>query len=107
MSIEGINTKSARNTAIGWFAGLAYFNWFASDSEPLSIIADFLLVVIGAPAACMVIGVGVALLASLVTKLWTGRVDGSPHAYASGALISPVLAFFAAEPAIQVVFGMV
>jgi hypothetical protein len=107
MSIERINTKSARNTAIGWFAGLAYFNWFASDSEPLSTIADFFLVVIGAPAACMVIGLGVALLAGMVTKLWTGRVDGSPDAYAWGAMISPVLAFFAAEPAILAVSGMV
>lgn len=103
LTIEQINTKAATYTIVGWFAGLAYYNWFAKSPVHVSFIGHVVLVVVGLFAASIVIGMGVALLFGLITKLVTGRADGSPHGYAWGAFVSPVIAFFAAEPAIRLV----
>lgn len=32
LKVEAINSYSAALTIIGWFAGLAYYNWFASHT---------------------------------------------------------------------------
>lgn len=93
LSIENTNTKAAKYTIVGWLAGLAYFNWFASESVHVSWIGHFILVVVGMLAASVVIGGGVALVFGLLTKALTGRMNGSPDLYASGVFISPVIAF--------------
>jgi large-conductance mechanosensitive channel len=103
LSVEQINTKASKFTIAGWFAGLAYFNWFSSTAVHVSWVGHAILVIVGMFAASIIIGMGVALIMGLITKIATGRTDGSPHVYAWGAFISPVIAFFAAEPTIRLV----
>lgn len=103
LSVEQINTKAAKFTILGWFAGLAYFNWFSSTAVHVSLVGHAILVVVGMFAASIIIGMGLALIVGLITKAVTGNSLGSPHGYAWGAFISPVIAFFAAEPAIRLV----
>lgn len=106
LSIEAINTKSAKYTIVGWFAGLAYYNWFASHPVHVSFIGHVILVVGGMFAASIIIGMGVALIMGLITKLATGSIGGSIHGYSWGVFIAPVLAFFAADLAIRIVSGL-
>lgn len=103
LSVEQINTKTAKFTIFGWFAGLAYFNWFSSTAVHVSLIGHAILVVVGMFAASIIIGMGIALILGLITKAATGSTLGSPHGYAWGAFISPIMAFFATEPAIRLV----
>lgn len=88
-------------TIAGWLAGLAYYNWFSTTAVQLPIWQHILLVVVGMFAAAIVIGAGMALLAAVLTKVITGRHDGSINAFAWAAFIGPVLAFFAAKYALQ------
>ena len=97
MNIDRVNTIASKWTIFGWFAGLAYFNWFASDGASFSWWAHALFIIVGMFAASIIIGGGVALLFAGLTKILTGRSDGSIHGFAWGAFISPVLAFFAAK----------
>jgi len=88
-------------TIAGWFAGLTHYNWFSSTAVHLPLWQHILLVVVGMFAASIVIGGGMALLAGGLTKVITGRSDGSVQAFAWAAFISPVLAFFAAKYVLQ------
>lgn len=101
MDVDSVNGKAAKMTIAGWFAGLAYYSWFSNTAAPLPIWQHALLAVVGAFAASIIIGAGMAMLAGGVTKLITGRSDGSIHAFAWAAFISPVLAFFAAKYVLQ------
>lgn len=97
IDIDTVNTFAAKTTIGGWFVGLAYYNWFASAPPHLAIWIHAILVVGGLFASSILIGGGMALLMGGLTKILTGRVDGSPHAFSWGAFISPVIAFFAAK----------
>lgn len=96
LSIERVNTYAAKYTIAGWLTGLAYYSWFSSSAPPLSVGWHALLIVGGMFASSIVIGGGVSLILALVTKLVTGKSDGSSDFFAWGAFISPVLAFLAA-----------
>jgi hypothetical protein len=100
--INVINTYAAKHTIVGWFVGLAYYNWFASAPYHAPFWALVVLVVGGMFAAAIIIGGGMALLAALLTRAVTGHAEGSPDFFAWAAFISPVLAFFAAKYALQV-----
>lgn len=97
MDVDSVNSKAAKMTIVGWFAGLAYYNWFSSAAAHLPWWQHALLIIVGMFAAAIVIGAGMALLAAALTKVITGRSDGSINAFAWAAFISPVLAFFAAK----------
>lgn len=97
LSVEQINTKAAKFTIFGWLVGLAYFNWFSSAAAHVSLVGHAILVIVGMFAASIIIGMGIALIMGLVTKAATGSTVGSPHGYAWGAFVSPVIAFFAAD----------
>lgn len=101
--VAQINTKAAKYSIAAWFVGLAYFNWFSSTATHVSIAGHIILVVVGMFAASILIGMIVALILGLITKLLAGRTDGSPRGDAWGAFISPVIAFFAAGWAIRLV----
>lgn len=103
LSVEQINTKAAKYSIAGWFLGLAYFNWFSSTATHVSIAGHIILVVVGMFAASILIGMIVALILGLITRLLAVRIDGSPRGDAWGAFISPVIAFFAANWAIRLV----
>jgi hypothetical protein len=102
-SIEQINTKAAKCSIAGWFLGLAYFNWFSSTAAHVSIAGHIVLVVVGLFAVSILIGMIVALILGLIAKFLTGRIAGISHGDAWGALISPAIAFFAADWAIRLV----
>ncbi|HEX8663362.1 MAG TPA: hypothetical protein VF744_04970 [Beijerinckiaceae bacterium] len=97
MTIDRVNTISSKLTILGWFAGLAYYNWFSSAPISVPFWAHLVLIVGGLFASSIVIGGGMALLAAFVTKLATGRADGSPDAFSWAAFISAALAFLAAK----------
>jgi len=103
MSIEVANTYAAKWTIGGWFIGLAYYNWFSSAPIHVPMLGHILLLTVGMFAASVLIGGGMALLAGLVTKVATGQIEGSPHAFAWAAFISPVIAFFVAKTALGLV----
>ena len=97
MDIERINTSASKMTIIGWLAGLGYFNWFATDPISVPIWAHVALIIGGMFFASIAIGAGLALLAAAVTKVATGRTEGSPHAFSWAAFIGLVLSFVAAK----------
>lgn len=101
MNVDSVNGKAAKMTIAGWFAGLAYYSWFSSTAVHLPIWQHAFLIIVGMFAAAIIIGGGMALLASGLTKVITGRADGSINAFAWAALISPVLAFLAAKYVLQ------
>ena len=102
-NIDRVNSYAAKSAIAGWFIGLAYYNWFASNPPHAALWGHLLLVTVGMFTASFVIGGGVSLLAALVTKRVTGRRDSSPEFFAWGAFISPVLTFFAADHVLQCV----
>ena len=102
VSIETVNTYAAKWTIGGWFMGLAYYNWLTSAPIHVPFWAHIILVTVGMFAASMLIGGGMALLAALITAVITGNAESSPHAFSWAAFISPVIAFFAAKLALQV-----
>jgi hypothetical protein len=100
--IQIINTYAAKWTIAGWFIGLAYYNWLATNPDHVVWWAHVILVVGGMFAASIIIGGGMSLLAAFITRLVTGRTDGSRDFFGWSAFISPVLAFFAAKYALKV-----
>jgi hypothetical protein len=101
-NIEIINTKASKLTIAGWFIGLAYFNWFAANADSLPWWVHAVLIVGGMFASSILIGGGMALLAAWVTKVVTGKSEGSLHAFVLAMFISPVIAFFAANYALRI-----
>ena len=95
MNVDAVNTYAAKHAIFGWLAGLAYYNWFASQPPHLPLWVHAILVFGGMFAASIAIGGGMALLAAAATRITTGHDDGSIHAFSWAAFISPVLAFFA------------
>jgi hypothetical protein len=96
-NIDRVNEVAAKLTIGGWFAGLAYFNWFAADAAKIAWWGQVLLIVVGMFAASIIIGGAVSLLMAAVTKMLMGEIKDNPTFFAWGAFISPVLAFFAAK----------
>ena len=96
ISPEHANTKSSQFTVVGWLSGLAYYVWFGSIEA--TVVEHAILIVAGIFLSSIIIGGGVALLFGILTRALTGSWDGSPHGYAWGAFIAPVIAFFAVRP---------
>lgn len=97
MNIDAINTSASKATIVGWFAGLSYFGWWASDAVQVSFGAMSVLVVGGMFASSILIGGGVSLLIAGIAKALTGKTEGYPSLFTWGVVVSPVLAFFAAR----------
>jgi hypothetical protein len=97
MEIERINTQASKLAIFAWFAGLAYYNWFSSTPISVPLWGHIVLVVAGMFFASIVIGGGLALISAAVTKMLTGRTDGSPHIFAWAAFIGTIPAFLAAK----------
>ena len=100
MNVETVNTYAAKWTVAGWYIGLAYYNWFASNPPHVALWAHIVLATVGMFLASVVIGGGMSLVAAAVTKLVYGKSDASPDFFSWAAFISPVLAFFAAKHAL-------
>ena len=101
LSIDAINFAVAKWTVLGWFSGLAYFNWFSSASEHLSLWSHAVLIIGGLFGSSILIGGGVSLTVAAATKILTGRPDGSAFSFMLAGCISPILAFFAAKYGLQ------
>ncbi len=97
MTIDTINDKASKMVIFGWFCGLAYYNWFSSSPIHVPLWAHPVLVFAGMFVVSIVIGAGLALIAGGITRVITGRIDGSIHAYSWAAFIGMGLAFFAAQ----------
>ena len=97
MNIERINVQASKMTILGWFSGLAYYNWFASTPITAPIWGHVVLIIGGMFFASIVIGGGLSLMAALITKAATGSTDGSPHAFSWAAFIGMALSFVAAK----------
>lgn len=97
ISAEQANSKSSQFTILGWLGGLAYYVWFGSIEA--TILEHVILVIGGVFLSSIIIGGGVAFLFGVLTRIFTGSWEGSPHGYAWGAFIAPVIAFFCVEPA--------
>ncbi len=96
ISVEHANTKSSQLTIVGWLAGLAYYVWFGSIEA--TFLEHSILLVGGIFVSSIVIGGGVAFFFGILTRIFTGSWGGSPHGYAWGAFIAPVIAFFCVQP---------
>jgi len=99
-TIDRINYTVAQVTVGGWFLGLAYFNWFSSSGPSLPLWIQSILVVGGLFASSILIGGSIAMFAALITRIATGRPDGSTLGFMLAGWVSPVLAFFAAKYAV-------
>jgi len=99
ITVERANEYSSKATLFGWFVGLAWFAYTSPEAASLPWWAWAVLIVVGMFAASVVIGLGFALVAATITKAVTGDSRSSPNAYAWGAVICPVIAFFCAWPA--------
>ena len=98
--IDYVNTQNSKLTIAGWFIGLAYYNWFASDGAALPWWIHLILIVGGMFAASIVIGGGMAILTALLSRRIAGATDARPGYFKTAGLISTVLAFFAAKYAL-------
>ncbi|HEY8381854.1 MAG TPA: hypothetical protein VIL09_06875 [Microvirga sp.] len=106
MTIDRVNEKASRMVIFGWLAGLAYYNWFSSSPITVPLWGHAVLVIGGIFVASIIIGAGLALCAAAVTKMVTGRTDGSIHAFSWAAFIGPVLAFFASKYALNAIHAL-
>lgn len=96
ISVEHANNKSSQFTILGWIVGLAYYVWFGSIDA--NILEHIILIFGGVFLSSIIIGGGVALFFGVLTRIFTGSWQGSPHGYAWGAFIAPVIAFFCVQP---------
>ena len=101
ISVERIGEMSSKMTITAWFIGLAWMAFLTDDAIGVSWWEWIILVVGGMFAASIVIGGGLALVAAAITKMVTGKSEGSPHAFAWAALIAPWISFFATGPAVR------
>lgn len=101
ISIERIGEMSSKATIAGWFGGLAWMAIFSDDVGGVVWWEWLILAIGGMFAASILVGGGLAMFAAVITKLVTGKSEGSPHAYAWAAMISPWLAFFASGPVVR------
>lgn len=85
--------------------GPAYYAWFASVAKHLPLWELATVAVAGMFTVSIVIGGGVAILAGIITKAVTGSREGSPHVFAWGAFILPILAFLAARYTLHCLAG--
>lgn len=97
MDVKTVNHYAAKWTVCGWFIGLAYYTWFAAKAVHLPWWELATVAFVGMFATSVLIGGTLALIAAHLTKKLTGSHEGSTDLFAWGALISPVLAFFAAK----------
>jgi hypothetical protein len=98
--IDWINAQNSKLTIIGWFAGLAYYNWFAHDGVVMPWWFHLILIVGGMFAASIVIGGGMAYLAGLIARIRVGKWDAHPEYFKTAGLIATALSFFAAKYAL-------
>jgi hypothetical protein len=98
--VDWINAHNSRLTIIGWFAGLAYYNWFASNGVTMPWWFHLILIVGGMFAASIVIGGGMASLTALLSRIFAGSTTARPEYFKTAGLIATVLAFFAAKYAL-------
>ncbi|WP_273499677.1 hypothetical protein [Lentibacter algarum] len=104
ISAEHANTKSSQFTILGWLVGLAYFVWFGSIEA--TMLQHAILLLGGIFLSSIIIGGGVAFFFGILTRIFTGTWDGSPHGYAWGAFIAPIIAFFCVEPAATILLRL-
>ncbi|HUZ33694.1 MAG TPA: hypothetical protein VMV19_16560 [Xanthobacteraceae bacterium] len=95
--VDWINGHNSRLTIIGWFAGLAYYNWFASVGPVLPWWVHLILIVGGMFAASIVIGGGMSCLTALLYRIFAGSATARPEYFKVAGLIATVLAFFSAK----------
>lgn len=98
--IDYINAQNSKLTIAGWFIGLAYYNWFASDGAALPLWVHLILIVGGMFAASIIVGGGMAYLAALLARIIAGTWNARPVYFMTAGLIATVLAFFAAKYAL-------
>jgi hypothetical protein len=92
---------ASAGSMLGWLVGLAYYNWLASHPPHVSVGAHLILATIGTFAASIFIAGTMTLLAACIAKLVTGRAEGSSVLFMCAVLISPVIAFLAADYALR------
>jgi len=91
--------KLLKLTILGWFIGLAYFNWFARGGYSVLPWWAHAGLIVGGLVASYIIGLWVIRLAALLWRLlWK---PASLQAFGLVPIIvSPVIAFFAAKYAL-------
>jgi hypothetical protein len=99
--IEAINTNTAKGVMAAWLFGLACAWWFSSDLSGVAWWEWAILAVVGSIAASIVIGGGASLLVGAVTRIKTGSLWGSTFGYVLSSALTPIVAFFASWPAIE------
>jgi hypothetical protein len=98
--IARISGATSKLVISSWFAGLAW-SFFLSKSAIGVVWWEWLVLVIGGMfGSSIVIGAGMVMVAALITKIVTGKSDGSTIAFDLNSWVSPILAFFATGPAI-------
>lgn len=97
ISVDRVNQYGANFTVVGWYSGLVWAGWIKQVPN-LSLLDWLILIVGGMFGSALVIGGGLSVIAAIITKIATGKSDGSATAYAWVAFIAPMLAFLAATP---------
>ena len=100
MDIDRVNDLASKQVILGWFAGLAYYNWFTGSPISVPWWAHIILVVGGMFASSIIIGGGMSLLAAGITKLMFGRSDAVPGLFGWAGIIATILAFIASKYAL-------
>jgi hypothetical protein len=100
MTVDQINSENSKLVIVGWFIGLAYYNWFSSDALPLPWWIHAILIIGGMFISSIVIGGSMALLAATANKAAFGNPEARPNLFKLAGLIAAVLAFFVAKYAL-------
>ncbi len=98
ITVERANEYSSKNAIVGWLAGVAWFAYSSPLATNLQWWGWIALCIGGIFFASLVIGLLIALLAAVATRLMFGDSSAGPHLYSWGAFISPVVAFFSVDP---------
>lgn len=102
MTVDQINTENSKLVIVGWFIGLAYYNWFSSDATPLAWWLHAILVIGGLFVSSILIGGGMAILAGAANRAAFGNPEARPNLFKLAGLIAAALAFIAAKYALSV-----
>jgi len=96
MSVRETHKHIVESAILGWFLGLAYYNWFSSQPIQLSLLAHLILVTAVMYIVCILIASASRGIATLVAKAVSGFVHGQEPMFTLAMPSATVLGFLAA-----------
>jgi hypothetical protein len=95
MKVRQIHKHIVESAILGWFIGLAYYNWFAFHPHSLSILSHLALVTVVMYIIAITVAAATTGIAALGTKMINGSVYGDAPLFTLALPGSTIAAFVA------------